>query len=91
MAENMKLLCALAWLFVTTSTVTGTGKISGTVVDQNGVPVPHISVEFSPVGIAWSGGFPLAKTDEHGSFVKEIGFGRWDITPLERTHTTQGG
>jgi hypothetical protein len=47
----------------------GTAKISGTVVDQNGMPVAHVTIEAFPVGMAWSGGIPQATTDENGHFV----------------------
>jgi hypothetical protein len=54
----------------------GTAKISGTVVDQNGVPVPHMTVEVSPIGMAWSGGTPQATADENGHFEVTVVNGR---------------
>lgn len=50
----------------------GAGTIRGTVVDENGAPVPHMTVEISPIGMAWSGGIPQAVTDDQGRFVKEV-------------------
>jgi hypothetical protein len=54
----------------------GTAKITGTVVDANGVPVPRITVEVSPIGMAWSGGIPQATTDDSGHFEKDVPNGR---------------
>ena len=49
--------------------VAGTGKISGTVVDQDGVPVKHMTVEAWPLDMATMGGTDQALTDENGHFV----------------------
>lgn len=54
----------------------GTSKISGTVVDEGGTLRPNMVVEASPIGMAWSGGIPQARTDEHGHFVLTVVSGR---------------
>lgn len=65
--------CFLAALIALTSpTLLGATTISGTVVDENGLPVPHMTIEICPTDMAWSGGIPQAITDDHGHFVKEV-------------------
>ncbi|MBZ5571855.1 MAG: carboxypeptidase-like regulatory domain-containing protein [Acidobacteriia bacterium] len=56
----------------------GTTKISGTVVDNNGVPVPHFTIEILPLDMASSGGTPRTKTDEAGRFSITVPNGRND-------------
>jgi len=72
----MKSWLMLALLAPLSLASAGTAKISGTVVDQGGTLTPNIVVEASPVGMAWSGGIPQAKTDEHGHFVLTVVSGR---------------
>ncbi len=48
------------------------GKIYGVLVDDNGLPVPHMVVQAFPTDIGHSGGLPNATTDEHGRFVLTI-------------------
>ncbi len=84
------------WAFVlvllAAPALAGAAKISGTVVDQNGSPVPNVRLEFWPLDMAWSGGFPLARTDERGHFVKQVddpytwngrSYGRWAVYPYQ--------
>ena len=58
----------LAILLLTSLGLAGTGKINGTVRDQNGLPVPNITVEAWPLDVGVSGGVPQAKTDDQGNF-----------------------
>jgi len=61
----------------------GVGRISGTVTDENGKPVAHLTVEASPIGMAWGGGIPQAKTDENGRFSIKVLAGRWAVYPRQ--------
>jgi hypothetical protein len=62
--------------------VAGTGKISGSVVDQSGMPVKQMTVEAWPLGEGVMGGVPQALTDENGHFVISVWVGRFkDGTP----------
>jgi len=63
-------------VFVASFAAAGTAKISGTVVDQKGVPVPHIVVEATPLDMGTSGGLPQSRTDDDGHFVLVVVTGR---------------
>jgi hypothetical protein len=77
--------------------VAGTGKISGTIVDQYGMPVKHMTVEVFPLDMATMGQPSQALTDENGHFVISVIVGRsgdgrtyglrWAVYPhQERDH-----
>jgi hypothetical protein len=68
----------LAVILVLTASiaVAGTAKISGTVVDEHGVPVKHMTVEAWPLDVGSSGGVDQAMTDENGHFVLTVVSGR---------------
>jgi hypothetical protein len=79
-------------LFLTTSVaIAGTAKITGTVVDEHGVPVKHMTVEAWPLDMGHSGGTDQALTDENGRFVLTVVSGslpdghsygmRWAVYP----------
>jgi hypothetical protein len=76
--EHEKMRNRLAVILVLTSSiaVAGTAKISGTVVDEHGVPVKHMTVEAWPLDMGHSGGTDQALTDENGHFVLTVIFGR---------------
>jgi hypothetical protein len=74
-----------------TSAVAGTAKMSGTVVDEHGIPVKHMTVEAWPLDMGHSGGIDQALTDENGYFVLTVVSGvlpdghvygmRWAVYP----------
>ena len=75
-------------VIVSTLVCAETGKISGTVVDESGVPVKRITVEVFPLDRygTWSGGTYSATTDQWGRFVVVVpvtrSFGyRWRVYP----------
>ncbi len=45
------------------------GKITGTLLDEKGLPVPHMGVQACPTDIGFDGSLPAGTTDEHGRFV----------------------
>jgi len=69
-----------------------TGKISGSVVDQNGAPVPRMTVEVYSLDMGSSGGTPQTQTDDQGHFAIEVvapftsegrAYGRrWAVSPF---------
>jgi len=54
----------------------GTGRISGTVVDEHWVPAANFTVQAFPLHMTWFGTIPQTKTDEHGHFVMTVPAGR---------------
>src|SRR5580692_75234 len=91
--EEMKMRYGLAVILVLTASiaVAGTAKISGTVVDEHGVPVKRMTVEAWPLDMGHSGGTDQALTDENGHFVVTVISGhlpdgraygmRWTVYP----------
>ena len=71
-----KCWAAVVLVLAASAAVAGTGKISGTVVDDNGMPVKHMTVEAIPLDMATSGGTDQALTDENGHFVITVVVGR---------------
>src|SRR5229473_8455870 len=67
--------------------VASSGKITGTLVDGDGVPVPHMSVEACPTDVGFSGILPSAMTDRQGKFVIKIRIShepeRWAVYPYD--------
>jgi hypothetical protein len=68
-----------------------TGRISGTVVDEYGNPVPHVIVEAAPTNLELVRTMPKAVTDASGWFVLRVDAGRepdgmrWDVYPNNPT------
>ena len=89
------LLIAVMMLCSFVPVMAGTGKITGTVLDQNGAAVAHITVRANPIGMAWSGGIPQGKTDDSGHFSITVINGRdaegtmygqhWSVYPFDRS------
>jgi hypothetical protein len=48
--------------------VAGTGKITGRVTDQSGLPVAGMTVEAFPLDMAIQGGVPQTLSDDQGHF-----------------------
>lgn len=83
---------ALSLLFLSSLSLAADGKIHGTLVDDAGLPVPHMGVQATPTDIGHSGSLPSATTDEHGRFVitirsvsKRTGE-HWAVYPYSRVH-----
>jgi hypothetical protein len=69
------------------------GKITGTVVDEQGTPVKHIILEYEQLDGMWMllGQVPMTETDENGHFSIDISVrrledgtldgGRWEVRP----------
>ena len=68
-----------------------TGRISGTVVDEYGNPVPHVIVEAVPTNVELVQTMSKATTDANGWFVLRVDAGRepdgirWDVYPSQPT------
>jgi len=78
----MRYSIAVIIVLAASSALAGTAKISGTVVDQNGAPVPHFTVELASSEGGWMGGIPQALTDDQGHFSKTVVNGyAWDGSP----------
>ena len=62
----------------------GTGRISGTVVDEHGVPAANFVVQVYPIGVTIIGTIPRTKTDEHGHFAITVSASdRWLVYPRQ--------
>src|SRR5438132_9753124 len=62
----------------------GTGRISGTVVDEHGVPTANFVVQVYPIGVTIIGTIPRIKTDEHGHFAITVSASdRWLVYPRQ--------
>jgi hypothetical protein len=85
-----------AFLLISSIAFATDGKISGTIVDENYLPVPHMRVDAFPKGTSGpnSGGGSAvgvfhAKTDEHGEFLMKVGplpagvTEYWEVYPLD--------
>jgi hypothetical protein len=63
------------------------GKITGILVDEDGAPVPHMSVEACPADVGFSGILPSAMTDQQGKFVIKVRISnepeRWNVYPYD--------
>jgi hypothetical protein len=83
--------CLFTIFLLTSFALAGTGKITGTVRDRNGLPVPNMTVEACPLDVGISGGLPHAKTDDQGNFSLTVPTGtdakghpygqRWAVYP----------
>jgi hypothetical protein len=72
----MKFWPAAILVLTASIAVAGTAKISGTVVDDHGIPVKHMTVEAWPLDMGHSGGTDQALTDENGHFVLTVVSGK---------------
>ena len=73
---EMKNVWILVLVLLASFAFAGTTKISGTVVDNNGVPVPHFTIEAIPLDMSSSGGIDRIKTDGLGHFAITVPNGR---------------
>jgi len=70
-----------------------TGRISGTVVDEYGNPVPHVIVNATPTNVELLRTIPEATTDANGWFVLRVDTGlepdgmHWSVYPSKPTST----
>jgi hypothetical protein len=65
-------LSPIALILLTSLAFGAGGKISGSLLDENGAPVPHMGVQARPTDIGFDGSLPGATTDDHGRFVIPI-------------------
>jgi len=72
----MNRCAAVVVAFAASFAIAGTGRISGTVVDEHGVPVKQIVVGAIPFDMGISGGGFSTGTDEHGHFTLNVPVGR---------------
>jgi len=84
----MKSRLAVALILIAPLAFAGTGKISGTVVDESGVPVPHLIMEAFPLDMGWVGRLPNTITDGQGHFsiavpITQAHGLRWRVYPHE--------
>jgi len=68
----MKSVWILVLVLLASFAFAGTTKISGTVVDNNGMPVPHITIEAIPLDVSRAGGIDRIETDGLGRFVATV-------------------
>jgi hypothetical protein len=64
----MRRFPAAILLLASSFAVAGTGKITGRVTDQSGLPVAGMTVEAFPLDMAIQGGVPQALSDDQGHF-----------------------
>jgi hypothetical protein len=87
----MKYCLAVILVLTASIALAGTAKITGTVVDEHGIPVKHMTVEAWPLDMGHSGGIDQALTDENGHFALTVVSGslpdghvygmRWAVYP----------
>jgi hypothetical protein len=71
----MRYCIALVFLSASFSSA-GTGKLTGTVVDEHGAPEKHLLLEACPLDMSLRGACPQAETDENGHFAMKVIVGR---------------
>jgi hypothetical protein len=71
--------CYLAFIMSAVSLAgAGTGKLTGTVVDDHGIPEKHLAIEACPLDTGVQGACPQAETDGDGHFAMSLVVGRND-------------
>jgi hypothetical protein len=89
--EMMKHGAAVVFLLNACLVSAVTGRISGTVVDEYGNPVPHVIVEAVPTNVELVRTMSKAITDANGWFVLRVDAGgepdgmRWGVYPSQPT------
>jgi hypothetical protein len=71
----------MLFLLITSLAFAGTATITGTVVDEYGVPVPNFKVEASPLDMGVMGTIPKAATNGSGQFELTVPAGQQDGRP----------
>jgi hypothetical protein len=80
---------AIALVFFSSLAFAVNGKITGTLLDENGVPVPQMGVQAHPIDIGFDGASPVATTDNHGKFaitirgLQKVGSEHWSVYPYD--------
>lgn len=74
--------CIAFLLFSAPFALAGTGKLTGIVTDEHGIPEKHLMLEACPLDVPMMGVCPEAETDREGRFEMRISLGRWAVHPL---------